>query len=782
MVKKLYIIFFPLVFLALHSCSYTKYVPDGKLLLMQSTIVVNEEKGAPEEAEDILKQRPNPGFWVVAPHFGFYVAPSLGLYNWGNNRDSNFFSRVGSAPVILDTGKVARGAIQLQNWYFNKGYFNATSSYQIDSLRRNSKKAEVTYTVNTGQRYYINELSKDVETKQIENLINFITKKDSLLKKGDPYDAEKLEAERSRLAQFFRNEGFYNFSKNFITFSVDTLLPGNLVNIKMIVAQKQIDLEDTVTYRDHQTYRINKVYIRPDLNIRANSIPKDTLDFLNYQYIYDTLQYKPRYITDAIHFKEGVKYNEQNVKDTYSHLVGYKAFRLTQINFENGPEDSIGPTLNAYVNLTPLDKRTLILEPELTFNSTTKPGLNGSVGWIDRNVFGAGEALEIRFNAGLQFYPSADSTVTGTDATRTLELGGEISLDFPRWLLPFNTVGLFPKRMQPKSRASIYYNFLERIEFDRNTFGGKLSYSLRESRRKSHSFEVADLTYSKVSQINSQFLLALSDIQRRAFTSEFISTFRYTYIINEQLDSKWANPRYLKAMIEPAGFFLGKIDDWTSIGKPLDNGSRSIFDVQYFQYLKLEMDGRYQWNLGKKRAWVNRIYSGYILPYGNSKIATDSGFARIPPFSKYFYMGGSNDLRAWTPYRLGAGVTPNTNYSEGQSLGFATGTFKILFNSEYRFPIFSLLQGAIFVDAGNVWYSGGLETENTDIKIEDLLNEFAIGSGIGLRLDFDFFVIRFDVGVKVRDPGLISLGDEWVILTRNVPKNLTYNIALGYPF
>jgi outer membrane protein assembly factor BamA len=749
---------------------------------MENTIVVNDKKGAPEEAEDILKQQPNPGFWIVTPHFGFYVAPGLGLYNWGNNTDSNFFSRIGSAPVILDTAKVARGAIQLQNWYFNKGYFNASSSYQIDSLRKKSQKAEVTYRVNTGERYYINALSKEVGTKKIENLINYITQKDSVLKKGDAYDGDKLEVERQRIAQFLRNEGFYNFSKNFITFSVDTLLPGNLVNVKMIVSQRQVDVGDTVAYRDHQEYRINNIYIRPDLDLKKFDTPEDSLQYKDYTYVYDTLQYNPRYISDAIHFKSGSRYDEQDVKDTYSHLVGYKAFRLTQINFEPAKNDSTGPLLNAYVNLTPLDKRTLILEPELTFNSTPRPGVNGSVGWIDRNVFGGGEALEIRFNAGLQFYPSADSTVSGTDATRTLELGGEVSLDFPRWLLPFNTEGLFPKRMQPKSRATVYYNFLERIEFDRNTFGSKLSYSIRESRRKAHTFDMVDLTYSRVSAINNQFLQALSDIQRRAFTSEFISTIRYTYIINEQLDNKWANPRYLKAVVEPAGYILGKIDDWTRVGETLDNGSRSIFNVQYFQYLKFEVDGRYLWNLGKRRAWVNRLYSGYIYPYGNSKIATDTGVARIPPFSKYFYMGGSNDLRAWTPYRLGAGTTPNTNYSEGQSLGFATGTFKLLFNSEYRFPIFSLLQGAVFIDAGNVWYSGGLETDNTDIQVEDLLNEFAIGTGFGLRLDFDFFVVRFDIGVKVRDPGLLSQNDEWVILTRNIPRNLTYNIALGYPF
>ncbi len=760
----------------MHSCRYTKYVPEGKMLLMHNEIIVNGEDNAPDPNENILKQEPTPGFWIFSPHFGVYISPALGLYNWGDGSDTSFFSRIGDPPVILDTGKVSRGARQLQIWYFNKGYFNSTSSYKIDSLRKNAAKAEVTYKINTGPRYYINEFTKDVPTKKLDALIEYFNE-DQLIKKGDPYDGEVLEDERARLADIFRNEGFYNFSKNFITFTVDTLLPGNKVNVKMVIAQRTVEKGDTNQYRDHEIYRINEVYIRPDLDIRHSNPPNDTLTYRTYHLVYDTLQYKPRYLTDAIHFKETEKYDEQQVKDTYNHLVGYKAFQLSQISFEPGSRDSTGPTLNAFVNLTPLDKRTFTIEPEVTFTSGLF-GMNGSLGWINRNFLGAGEALEVRFNSGIDFQPTA----TDNNLKPTYEIGGEVSLQFPRFLLPFNTVGLLPKRMQPKSKTSVYYSRLSRVEFKRETFGGKLSYNWRESRRKSHTVDLLDLTYSKVSDPTDAFLDALSDIQRRAFTSEFISATRYTYIINEHLEDDRPNPRYLKASVEVAGNTLSLIDNWTNVGETLDNGARGILNVQYYQYLKLEVDGRHFWSLRRNRAWVNRIYSGFIYPYGNSKIATDTGVARIPPFSRYFYMGGSNDLRAWSAYRLGAGVQPNTNYSTGQPLGFATGTFKLLVNTEYRFPIFSLLRGAVFIDAGNIWYSGGLQTEDTNIEVKNLLNEFAVGTGLGLRLDFDWFVIRFDLGIKMRDPALVAEGDEWVILTRNVPKNFTYNIALGYPY
>ena len=635
MTKKLYIILIPLAFMVLQSCKYTKYVPNGRLLLMNNKIVVNGDQNAPGEAENILKQHPNSGFWIFSPHFGFFVSPSLGVYNWGNGNDSAFFSRIGDPPVILDTSKVYTGAQQLQNWYFKKGYFNATSTYQIDSLRKNSKKAEVIYKVHSGERYYINKITKEVQTPHMNDLINFFEKKDSLIKKGDPYDEDVLEKEREKLTQIFRNEGYYNFSKNFISFEADTFLSGNRVNIKMVIAQKLVDEGDTTVYRDHEIYHINEVYIRPDLKFNKTVKPTDSLTHNGYHLIYDTLRYTPRYLTDAVHFKEGDKYDEEKVKETYSHLVGYKAFQLSQVNFDPGPRDTSGPTLIAYVNLNPLQKRTFTIEPEVTVTGGNFFGVNGSLGWINRNFLGGGEALEIRLNSGLEYQPAPNSS----KPRPTTEIGTEISLAFPRFLLPFDTEGLLPKRMQPKSRTSIYYNHISRYEFDRETFGAKLSYQWRESRDKSHQIDLMDLSYSKITDPIQSFKDNLTDIQLAAFTSELISTTRYTYTINEQLNAKRKNPRYLKASAEVAGNVLSWIDQATGIGETLPNGTRGIFNVQYYQYLRVEADGRYFWNLHKNRFWVNRIYAGYILPYGNSKIATDTGVARVPTLFQVLLYG-----------------------------------------------------------------------------------------------------------------------------------------------
>lgn len=775
--KNLYIIWIAFGILILQSCSYTKLVPEQQSLLWKNQITVDGKKGAPSEAENILKQQPNSKLGLN------FLRPNLAIYNWGNGNDSNFFAKLGEAPRILDSAKVATGANQLQDWYFNKGYFKATSSYQIDSIGR--KKAKAQYFVTTRDRYTINEISYSAKTKSLEKIVEQVLTKDSILKKGIPYDADLFETLRSDISNLARNTGYYGFSKNYIRFEADTFLVGDRVNVALIVDQANVEVGDSSYTSNHKQYYFKNIYLRPDYNYRkAGDLPTDTLIKDDYKLVYDSLKYKPRYLTDAIHFEKAERYNEEKVKETYSHLVGYKAFQLSDISFTpNNTIDSLGlPGLNATVNLNPLPKRTFTIEPEITTSGGNNFGISGSVGVINRNFFKGGEAFNIRINSGLEYQTTIGDA---NKVTPAFEIGGEVSIDFPRFIMPFiNTEGLLPKRMQPKSQVSLSYNLLSRQEFTRQTFGTKLSYNWKESQRKSHRLDLIDITYSQIIDTTADFYNDLSEIQQQAFTSEFISATRYTYTLNENLITNRKNPRYFKGTFELAGNILNLLDNSTDIGEVNpDNGATSIFGVQYFQYAKVELDGRYYWNFAKNQSWVNRMYTGYILPYGNSKIPTDTGVARVPPFSKYFYMGGSNDMRAWTAYRLGAGREFNTDYAAGNDTTFATGTFKLLIQSEYRFPIVSYLQGAIFLDAGNIWLTGGLENGQTDLKIEDFYKEIALGSGVGIRLDFDFFVIRFDVGMKLRDPGLLESNEEWVFLSQPAfVKNWTYNFALGYPF
>lgn len=771
LVKKVHILWIVIGMASLVSCHYTKHVPQDQRLLWDQDIREKDDKSAIKGAESILKQQPNQKI--------LWSMPKVTIYNWGNGQDSSFFSRIGEAPVILDSIKTRKGAEQLQYYYFNRGYFGAKTDYKI-SLYEKKRWARVDYYVTPGARFYLDTIETEVRSPKLRGLVNHFSS-ETVLKKGDPYDADQLDRERSRLVEIFRNHGYYNFSKSYISYKADTTLGNYKVYLKLIIDKKPFRSGDTILYKEHEKYRFNEVYIEPDYDFKNQSKPGDSMEYMSYVLAYDTLEYKPRYLTDAVHFKEGDIYRQKDVRETYSHLVGYQAFQITEIKLKEGPRDTAGPTLNAIIHLYPLPKYTFNIQPELT-TTNGYGGLNMSLGGTWRNVFGAGEALDLKFSGGFDYQATAGDDV----ASQAIEVGGELSISFPRFLLPFNSVGLLPKRMRPRSKISLSANRTTRFEFDRESFGGRLSYFWNETRLKTHNVDLYDVTFAKLYEINPTFEGNLSEFQQLSFQSEFITATRYSFTYNGQLDERKVNHQYFKGIFEMAGTSIRLGKALAPQGENTDGSFDLVAGVPYYQYIRPELDYRFYWNFTEKLSWANRGYTGFILPYGNSAVRSDDGLnLLLPPFSKFFFMGGSNDLRAWPAYRLGPGTQPNTDYGEGRDTSFAIGTIKFLLSSEFRFPIYGYFEGAVFVDAGNIWLSGGLEqvVPGSGFNISDLVNDLAVGSGFGLRLNLSYFVLRADIGIKLRDPGLAGRGSPWVITDRaGQPANWTYNIALGYPF
>lgn len=757
------------------SCKYTEHIPENQYLLWDQDVYENGDKNPSGKAESILKQQPNNKIPILN------IMPSVAVYNWGDGTDSSFWGKLGTAPVIFDSAKAEKATEQIRYYYFNLGYFGAKTKYDVE-FRKRKRWAEVHYRVNTGPRFYLKEYSIDCETKKVMALIDYFSY-ESLIKLGEPYDAGLLDAERMRLTEMLKNHGFYDFSKSYINYEADSTLGNHQVEVKMVVGQKRKALGDSTVYVDHEQYKYNKVYIQPDYSYKEKDAPQDTLGYRNYTFVYDSLEYKPRYFTDAVHFKTGDSYQQKNVRDTYAHLVGYQAFAVTEIKLSEGEPDSSGPTLNALIHVKPLPKRSLSLEPEIT-TTNGYGGVNMSLNWVNRNIFGAGEALEIKLNGGIDYQP----TVGGSRSSQTTEYGAEIGIRFPRFLLPINTVGLMPKRMRPSSKISVSASRTSRVEFDRETFGAKLSYYWNETRLKSYTIDLYDITFSRLYEISDAFKANLSEFQSRSFQSELVSATRGTFVYNGQLDAEIKNPFFFRGSVEMAGttLWLGESlasGSFNNDGETLD----SIAGVPYYQYGRIEGDVRHFFKLGNGITWANRAYSGYILPFGNSFIEQDGEMLRQPPFSKFFFMGGSNDLRAWPAYRIGAGTQGNTDYVKGRDTSFAIGTVKFLASTELRFPIYGFFEGAVFLDAGNIFLTGGLENadgnEGTQLSSKNFFENMALGTGFGLRLNLDYFILRADFGIKMYDPGLIGIRDPWVIKDIG-PRinNWTYNIALGYPF
>ena len=280
---------------------------------MNNEVLVNDNQDAPGAAKDVIKQQPNNGIWIFSPSFGIFLSPGLGLHSWGKGTEESFFSRIGDPPVLLDSTKTEIGSKQLQTWFFNRGYFNASSSYHIDSLRKNDPKAQVHYHITTGRQYFLKNLDIEGCTDEQLRLLRQTQSKTVLFEKR-AYDAKNLENERNRVAKLFKSKGYYSFSKSYISYEVDTLLAGDSVDVRMIIAKRLEEIDGETQYVDHQIFRIKEVYIRPDLDLKNLIRPSDTLIHNNYKLIFNQLKYKPRYFTDAIHISESQRYDEEAVK------------------------------------------------------------------------------------------------------------------------------------------------------------------------------------------------------------------------------------------------------------------------------------------------------------------------------------------------------------------------------------------------------------------------------------------------------------------------------------
>lgn len=766
MAKRLFL--FLLLVYGLGACKYSRYVPDGEYLLWENKLDLVDGGRASAVAEGVIRQKPNDNLIFKG------LRPGLAVHSWGNGDEENFWSRLGTKPIIFDINSQKNSRVNLKSFYFNRGYFQADVISRVE-YNEKRKRATVHYEVKRGPRYRVSKISYEIN----DGLKGFdiSNPKNSLLRTGQYYDLNRLDAERQRLRDIFRNNGFYDFSESYISFEADTNNQSqeHLVAIKLLIKGVPKRAGDSITYEDPKQYRLRDIYIIPDYDFQFGSQAKDTLSHRGYFIAYNELAYKPRYLTDAIHlYKDGL-YRQRLVDESYQHIAGYNAFNVNEITFRPVTESSEN-LLDAEVRLVPRDKRTYLTELEVT-NTSGNYGIRGSIGITNRNLFGGGEALSFNITSGLEYQPTV---ANNENLSRTFELGTELRVDIPRFLLPFNTEGLLPKRMLPRSSFSLYANRIARIEFDRETFGGRLSYQWNESTNKNHKVDLLSISFSNLFAIDTNFINQIDPIQSLAFNSEFISSTSYSFTYSGQESVSQRNYHFFNTNIEIGGTLQSLLTQ--SFGDVNENEVSRLFGVPVYQFGRLEMDYRYYIHPSPEQLYIFRFSGGMIAPYGLSTISVNDQPFRLPPFSRFFFLGGTNDLRAWPAYRAGGGIERVSSYSGANNSNFTIGTLKLLSNFEYRFPIYSSLKGALFLDAGNIWLTGGLEDDETQFRFENLGRDLYLGSGFGLRLDLDFFVIRLDTGLRLRDPGYLSSGDEWVILTKPVFPNLTYNVALGYPF
>ncbi|GAB5557639.1 MAG: BamA/TamA family outer membrane protein [Schleiferiaceae bacterium] len=759
------------------SCHYTKYVPEGEQLLTQNEIYINEKKSRNQEVTGIVKQQPNKILLFRS------VKPYLTLYGWGNpEKDgiSGWFTDIGEAPVVLDSALTHKSAYQISQYLFSNGYFLNTYRWEVDTLK-NEKKAKVKYYYTTGSQYRIKTFNVYAETEALEILYNQ-HKKDSKVLEGNPYSAQKITEERERVSKLFRNSGYFGFPREVIRFEVDTSLGDHQIALTMYISDLPVTTGDTTYTIPHKPYKINSVQITPAYSFKDEVQRfEDTVTHNTYIiYETDSTQFTPSLLTRSIHFKQGDYYNEQEVKQTYEHINSLKVFKTAEISFKPSVVDtSKSNELDVYVKLAPGKKRSFTTELEFT-NTSGNFGISTGLGWLNRNFFGGGESLELSVRGGIE---AQVSFIDESQLFNTWELGGEVAVNFPRFIFPWVDENSFPKRMLPRSRVFLSASRTNRQEFDRLVYTLGLQYLWKESETKNHSINLTDLSYVKINRIDPDYLARLEF--KNGFQDNFIMATRYAFTYNNQHHKFRKHADYFRGTAEISGNILALANSISPFPYDSTQYAYTVFGVPYSQYFKIDLDYRHYTRITSEHIVATRFFVGYSQSYGNSLISA--------PFEKMYFAGGSNDIRSWLAYKLGPGLNPNADE-------VVAAPFKLLASIEYRFPILKNLKGALFADAGNVWYMPWVESdlretgqseddidlfvENFTFKSGTVFKGSALGGGMGLRYDFNFFIFRLDMGLKLHNPqNYLQPGKSpWIYVPGLKWSDVVFNLALGYPF
>lgn len=768
--KKYHILFIGLlVAIFMSSCSLRRFVPEGKYLV-QSNKVVIEEKGTEISKSGIsqyisLKPYKNT-LQTNIPTWIYYKSerrPNSSFWKWMNKK-------FGNPPVYYDKSEANNSSKQMMRYLDNVGYFNSKVTH-IVKKREWRKKAKVTYHVFPAQPYTVNEIDYVIE----DSLINKLIMRDSAkfpLKEGDIYNAYALKDERELITDRMHNSGYYYFTHDNVYYEVDS----NFMNHTLKLSMK---LKDTpLAYKQ---YRIRNIKIYPDFSIfRMNERPTDsaslTVEFGRLKrtntwdfYYYDKPQVKPQTFSQAINIIEGLPYNQRSVTNTYKALSNYSLFRNVNIEFDSisNPNDSLN-LLDCRITMQQSDKHSFTIQAEGT-NSDGDLGVKGSLSYNNKNIFHGAETFQLSLKGGLEAQKLIGNEVTesGKHVFNTWELGITASVIFPKFLSPISFLQ-FARDYQPTTTISIGYNSQIRYYYSRYISTASYSYDWKTNFRLGQTFSPIFLNSVKIANINPTFQEYLdaetSQRKKAQYTSHLLLGTRYSLVYNTQNINKTGSFFYLKADFESSGNLLSLFNNTKLI--TTENGHHELLGIRYAQYVRGSFDVRQHLQIGEDSWLVFREFAGIGIPYGNSQDL---------PFERSFYGGGANGLRGWLYRTVGpGGYVANTDDVE------RTGDLQLELNAEYRFPIYNIFNGAVFVDAGNVWtFHPNESMPNSEFNFRTFYDQLAIDAGLGLRLDVSFLILRLDLAYAMRNPYPDDNGNYWRF---GKGDNIRLQMGIGYPF
>jgi len=744
---------YSLIILALFAsaCSTTKDLPAGQKLYTGAEIQFTDKDLAKSE-KSVLKSdlqgllRPQPNSKIGPFRFKLYVyqktrtTKTKGFKHWLN-------TKFGEPPVLASTVDLTQNSSILQNRLQNRSYFQAQVSGDTVSKNRTAKAV---YSVTAGPSYHYRNINFPNGTTPLDTALA-ATAAETILKKGDQYNLDNIKAERLRIDARLKEKGFYYFAPENLIFSAyDTTIAGHLIDANMKV-------KDDVSNRARQQYSINKIYVYPNYSLRDTALKLDSAEAYRWYNVVDGRRrtVRPFVFKNTVLLHPGELYNRTDHNNSLNRFIELGPFKFVKNRFEDVSTDS--SKLNVFYFLTQYPRKTLSFDALVRTTSANYNGTQLNINWRHRNAFKGAEALTVTL------FGSTDGQIAASNGGYALsQVGIQTTLSWPRFISPFNFKA--DNAFIPRTNASLGYSIINRSQlYNLSSFSGSFGYQWRQNAHKSHELNLLSVTYVKpasVSQIYRDSIRntpnpALKHVIEPQFT--FGPTYSYTY--TNTTETYRTNTIFYNGRVGLSGNLLGILSGADTLGGKV----KTLFGTAYNQYVKLENELRFFHKLGPKSTIAARLIASAGLPYGNSTIL---------PYSQQFFIGGANSLRGFRARSIGPGsVNPLSNNPNG-FIGDQSGDIKLEANLEYRPHLFSIVYGAIFFDAGNVWNAKSYATLPGGTFNKNFYKQLATDVGAGLRFDASVLVLRTDFGFPLSRPYKSDTAKDKVV----------FNLAIGYPF
>ena len=767
--------------LFISGCNVTRNLPANEFLLVSNKFKISSPKVSKDELSGYLQQLPNTKF------LGLF-RPNIAFYNAGSEGKETKFKKwmrthPGTPPVILDSNLTTIAKKQMGLYLANKGYFNASVR---DSVILHKKKATVFYVVRPNVPYTIRSIRYAIADTQLARFVYADTAK-RLIRTGHNYDMYLLDGERTRITNALMNHGYYHFSSLYILYRIDSAFSNKKMDVTIEIRNPVIpslQYLGTFTESKHQRYTIGKIMIYPEYSLlQSDTLRYDTMMVTfrhsrhdtsgsTYYFLYKgKFRMKPRTLEQMIFLKSGAWFSLDDMNQTYAQLASLQVFNYMNIQFH----DASGTGLN---NLDKLDCKVLLSRAPLhSFsisadgtNSSGAFGIQGSINYMNRNIFDGAQLFRINLTGAAQMQGNIGPQVS-RQLFNTIDLGANATLTFPQFLFPVRPESL-SKKIKPRTNISLSYDFQRRPDYNRQISNIAYGYSWWAlNDRLKYELNPAEITLVKI-QPDTTFTNYLNELTdkrlKNEYTNHLVAGLKYTMTYNGQEVNNVKDFFYVRSNLETGGNLVYGIDELFKAPKAAV-GYYTLFDLQYAQFVRPDLDLRFYHFLGTATSLVTRFYAGFGVPYGNSTSL---------PFEKAFFGGGANDLRGWKMGMLGPGRYHNDTASNSFD---QTGDMQLQLNLEFRFPVYKYFRSALFMDMGNVWLLHNTpDLPGGVFQLKYFIPDIAIDMGIGIRADFDYFIVRIDPAVPIRVPYYFQ-NNHWYAGKLGL-SDIIWNFGIGYPF